>query len=277
MMQSDPIMIVAPMGRSGTSVFKAMLASHPDLYLSHVAEDYFGHGADKLQDYVDGLFVLWDRMEGKKYTGPGPFDRDSLLAEIGRTMLRYVGASDPVKRPVLKSPSFGELHVTLRMFPTANFLILLRDPRSIVESYLKVQDQWGFDFTIDQLASNWAFRARTLLDLIAHEQDAVRENRLVIVRYERLVAQRSDVLDEVTDKLGLNPFPPGSMPDETFPVIGSSFDSRTSDDRVSFAPIAPPPDFAPLERWRHWSPERHARFNRLCGEMMKRWGYQPVV
>ncbi len=277
MTHPDPVMIVAPMGRSGTTVFKTMLASHPDLYLSDVAEDYFGYGADKLLDYIDGLFTLWERMEGHKYTGPGPFDRDSLLAEIGTTLLRYVGVRDPVKRPVLKSPSFGELEVTLRMFPTASFLILVRDPRSIAESYLHVQDQWGFEFTFDQIASNWAFRARTLLELLARQQAAVRENRLIIVRYERLVQDRTSVLTEILEKLRLPPFPTGSMPDETFPVIGSSFASRDSENRVSFDPVVPPSDFAPLERWRHWTPERHTRFNRLCGEMMKRWGYDPVV
>lgn len=273
----NPIMIIAPMGRSGTSFFKAMLATHPDLYLTDVAEDYLGYGAQQLEEYVDGLFTLWERAEGKKYSGSGPFDRESLLAELGSTLLTYIGATDPTRRPVLKSPSFGDLEVSLKMFPTANFLILIRDPRSIAESYLRVQDQWGFDFTFDELAANWAMRARSLMEILKNHQDAVNENRLVIVRYEKLFEAREETLNGALERIGVAPFPSGSTPGNDFPIIGSSFDSRTEDGRVSFNPIEVPKGFDPQNRWAHWSPERHGRFNRLCGEMMKRWGYTPVV
>jgi len=272
-----PVFIVAPMGRSGTNFLKAVLSTHPDLYLADVLEDYLTAGAGKLQDYVDGVFTSWERIDTNNYQGPGKVGPDDMLAAIGTALLTFVGADkDPTRRPLMKTPAIGDLDVGLRVFPKANYLLLIRDPRSIAESFLHVQSDWNLSLTLEQLASNWAEHMRAVSRILADNQTAVREGRIVTIRYEKLVSDPAAVANTALQRIGIRPFPDGTAPATDFPVVGSSFGPRKADGKVDFSPKPKPEDFDPTQRWATWAPDRHHRFNRICGALMKRWGYEPV-
>lgn len=272
-----PVFIVAPMGRSGTNYLKSMLETHPDLYFVDVLEDYLNVGANHLSDYADGVFKMWEAMDGGSYTGPGTVSRDDMLAVIGDALLSLIGGDkDPTRRPLSKSPVAGDWPVGLRLFPDANYLLIIRDPRSIAESFLNVRSAWSLSFTLEHLASSWVQRMRLITQTLADHQDAVRDGRIVTIRYEKLVADPAPVLNGVLERIGLPPFPDGSAPDTNFPVIGSSFGIRTEEGRVDFTPQPKPDDFDPRRRWADWTPDQHKRFNRICGSMMKKWGYEPI-
>lgn len=273
-----PVLIVAPMGRSGTNYLKSMLETHPDLYSVDVREDYLNVGAAHLNDYANAVFKMWDGMEGGNYTGPGLAGRDEMLAAIGKSLLSFIGGTkDTTRRPLSKSPMAGDWDIGLRMFPNANYLLIVRDPRSIAESFLNVRSAWSLNFTLEQLATAWAHRMRAITKTITDNQDAVREGRIVTVRYEKLVADPGSVLNGVLERIGLPPFPDGAAPDQDFPVIGSSFGTRTDEGRVDFTPQPKPEGFDPTQRWSDWSLDQHQRFNRICGALMKRWGYEPFT
>ncbi|WP_161973965.1 sulfotransferase family protein [Hwanghaeella grinnelliae] len=272
-----PVIIVAPMGRSGTNYLKSMLETHSDLYPVDVREDYLNVGAENLNDYVNAVFKMWDGMDGGNYIGPETVGRDDMLQALGKGLLSFIGGDKhPNLRPLTKSPVAGDWDVGLRMFPNANYLLIVRDPRSIAESFLNVRSAWSMNFTLEQLAASWAQRMRAISKTIADNQDAVREGRIVTVRYEKLVADPAGVLNNVLERIGLPPFPEEGAPDEDFPVIGSSFGARTEAGRVDFTPQPKPKDFDPTKRWADWTPAQHHKFNRICGALMKKWGYEPI-
>ncbi len=272
-----PVLIVAPMGRSGTNFLRSVLVTHPDLYPAEVMEDYLTAGAGKLQDYADGVFKSWARIDSNNYTGPGTVGPDDMLAAIGNALLTFVGADkDPNLRPLMKTPAIGDLDVGLRVFPKANYLLLIRDPRSIAESFLQVQSEWNLSITLEQLASNWAGHMRALSRILADNQAAVSEGRIVIIRYEKLVSDPVTVANAALERIGLRPFPDEVARIADFPVVGSSFGARTADGKVDFSPKPKPEEFDPTQRWAAWTPAQHQRFNRICGAFMKRWGYEPV-
>lgn len=272
-----PVLIVAPMGRSGTNYLKSMLETHPDLYPVDVLEDYLNVGAENLNDYVNAVFNKWDGMDGGNYIGPEKVGRDDMLAALGKALLSFIGGDKhPNLRPLSKSPVAGDWDVGLRLFPKANYLLIIRDPRSITESFLNVRSAWSLNFTLEQLAVTWAHRMRAISKTMADNQDAVREGRIVPIRYEKLVADPAGVLNGVLERIGLPHFPNGSAPGLDFPVIGSSFGARTEAGRVDFTPQPKPKDFDPTKRWADWSPAQHQKFNRICGALMKKWGYEPI-
>lgn len=271
-----PIFIVAPTGRSGTNFLKNMLATHPDIYLADVLEDYLTAEAGKLDDYVSGVFRFWKKLDVSNYTGPSPGGPDDMLRTIGDALLGFVGADkEPERHPLLKTPAIGDLDVGLRLFPDARYLIIIRDPRSIAESHLHARDTWGMSVTLEQLAANWARRIRAFTRILAENQDAVRASRLVTIRYEKLVAAPEKELNSVLARFDMRPFPEGTAPDATFPVVGSSFGPRTEKGRIDFRPVPKPEGFDPLRRWEDWTPAQHQRFNLICGPLMKKWGYEP--
>lgn len=272
-----PLFVVAPMGRSGTNYLKNMLATHPDLYLADVLEDYLTAHAGKLDEYVTAVFTHWSRLDVGNYTGPGEVGPDDMLAAIGKALLSFVGGDkDPVRRPLLKTPGIGDLDVGLRLFPGSNYLVIIRDPRSIAESHLHVKSEWKLPVSFEQLAANWARRIRDLTRILAENQDAVRQGRIVTIRYEMLVSEPAATLNAALERVGMRPFPEEDAPDSDFPVIGSSFGRRNAAGRIDFTPQPKPDGFDPLRRWESWTPEQHRRFNRICGALMQKWGYEPV-
>ncbi|MEQ9487457.1 MAG: sulfotransferase [Alphaproteobacteria bacterium] len=272
-----PIIICAPMARSGTTFCKFLLDSHPQVYRADLHEDYLLQNADSLRFYTETLFERWDGIRAKQSLGPEKSSPDALLSAIGSTLLQYIGQRNSPERLLLKTPRLCDLHVALRLFPGCQVLIMIRDPRSVVASYLRAQTDWGMAHSFESIAGRWAKSIRYLSELLAENQQAVRDNQYILVRYERLASDTENELRLLLEKLNL-PMAPECMDLIENPIVrGSSFLPRGEDGRVDFRPQPMPENFNPLERWRDWTPERHAKFNRLCGSMMQKWGYTPVT
>lgn len=272
-----PIIICAPMARSGTTFCKFLLDSHPNVYRANLHEDYLLQNADSLRFYTDTLYERWEGIRAKQALGPEKASPDDLLGALGGTLLQFIGQSDTSDRLLLKTPRLCDLHVALQLFPGCQVLVMIRDPRSIVSSYLRAQTDWGMALSFETIAGQWAKSVRYLADLLAENQQAVKDNRYILVRYERLASDTENEFRSLLQRLNLS-MAPECMELIKNPIVrGSSFLPRAEDGRVDFRPQPMPADFNPLERWRDWTPERHAKFNRLCGSIMRKWGYTPVT
>ena len=274
MVTGPPLIINGLRPRSGTTFLKFLLSHHPDLYLPKVDEDYLSFGARHLADYAAAVVPRWHRRWGPRYYGPYDDTEDALLSHLGGSLLTFIGADDPQRRPILKTPFLTDVDVTLRMFPGCAVIVVLRDPRAIAHSFLGVQKQWGMNQTLENLASLWAEGIRRLEALLASQQDAVRSGRLILLRYEELYRNPSSVLNTTLTKAGLNPLPDVDRLVADMPVYLSSAAPPSADDVIRDQDRRPA-DFDPLRRWHSWSERDHARFVRICGTLMERWGYPP--
>jgi len=271
-----PIIICAPVARSGTTFCKYLISSHPNTYRADLKEDFLLHNAKNLQEYVDGLFKVWEGMDYELTLAPGRRTPDSLLSAMGDVLLTHIGRRESPDRMVLKTPRLCDLEVALRLFPGCQILIMIRDPRSILSSYLRAQKSWGSERSFEQVAKLWAESIRNLSSVLAENQPAVRSKQLILVRYEKLVSNTEAELRGLLEKLGL-PVAQECIDAANNPVVrGSSYLPFINGERVNFQPQPMPDGFDPLVRWKDWTPERLARFNRICGSLMNKWGYQPI-
>ena len=272
MVTGAPLVINALRPRSGTTFLKFLLSHHPDLYLPKVDEDYLSYGASHLADYAASVVPRWHRQGGPRYYGPYQDTEDALLSHLGNALLEFIGADEPARRPILKTPFLTDLETTLRLFPDCTVIVMLRDPRSIAHSFLRIQQQWGLNLTLQDMAIRWAEAARRLEALLAHQQEAVRSGRLALLRYEELYGDPASVLNATLRKIGVAEMADTNRIADGMPVYLSSA-APVSADQVIRDQAQRPDGFDPLKRWRDWSAQDHARFVRICGTLMQRWGY----
>ena len=275
MKMKAPILIRSITGRNGTNFLLSLLCRHSGVCRAQVHEDYLLSKADHLREYAEAVTGRWKKSNS--YTGPYDGSASDLLHRIGDALLDYTGASlGPDKRMVMKTPALCDIDMAQRLFPEGQIVFIIRDPRSVVESLLRIEKQWGLNRTREQLARTWAARSRELADFLTRNQASVREGRIFIVRYEALVSNPRPEIARIFETLNLEI--DDAFLDELVdhPVIGSSYESMDEKGRVSFQPIPKPEGFDPLCRYAHWTPYEHKIFNRICGTQMRNWGYEPI-
>jgi hypothetical protein len=175
-----------------------------------------------------------------------------------------LAAPDEQRRVVSKTPSMDNLDLVDRLFPDARLILLIRDGRAVVESGMK-----SFNWTFEAATRRWADAARNLARFDeAHRGTGLRYR---ILRYEDLYSQPEVELPRLHDFLGLAPTAAKLADLADIPVRGSSVKGEAA--RVHWAAVAKPAGFNPLERFSHWSPAQHARFNWLAGDAMALFGY----
>ncbi len=276
---SRPVIITAPTGRCGTNHIRQILSEHPDLYASITSEDFLFHHADRLADYTDELFAHWERQNMVKGMPSSHNSSDKLLAEMAESLLRVIGRREDRTdgRFVIKTSNFGQLDIGLRMFPCSQMIVMIRDPRSSAASYLRAQANWGSNIGLEEYATRWAKSMRYLNGFLTRNQEHVRSGKIIIQRFEPLVEDPVGSYTKLLEKLDLEPDAELLARVASAPVVGSSYLPRNSKGRVSFKRVEKPEGFDPRNRWSDWSPERHAKFYSICGTLMKRWGYEPVI
>lgn len=212
-MPSFPFIIGS--GRSGTTLLRAMLDSHPEMAIPF--ESYFTAELATLRD---------------KYEKPGGFDVDALLADLfeyerfhrwgigEETVRERLAAEAPADyaaamRAVYacyaemngkvrygdKTPRYVEyVEVLAEVFPESLFVHIIRDGRNVACSYLDAE--WG-PGSVEEAAQMWAYRVG------AGRAGGSRlgPGRYMEVRYEDLVERTDAELRRVCDfiDLGFHP------------------------------------------------------------------------
>lgn len=211
----SPIFVVGS-DRSGTTLLQLMLNAHPDFAVA--GELHFFDQILELRplvpdlsstDRIDELFRLLPLVAGLQYLT----DFEPVLAEaqdklraadrpsyelLYRYLLEGFGRQQGARR-------FGEkttaniryLETIVRLFPNCRIIHIVRDPRAVVASRLKVP--WASD---DVVANAVKWRLEVSCGRSFADRHDLAHGRFLEVRYEEVVTDPAQILRRVCDFLG---------------------------------------------------------------------------
>ncbi len=174
-----------------------------------------------------------------------------------RRFFRAVMVGKAGQRLVLKSPPhLGRLETLARLYPDLKVLHIVRDPRAVVPSMVKMIGLLG---PMGQMSRRWPanasrrgfLRFRRLFEHYEQTRHLVPAGNLVEIRYEDLVADPITVLRQVYADLDLGDFGPLE---------------------AALTPLAEGGHFRPAQQ-PQLTPEQAAVIEAYCGPMMRRYGY----
>ncbi|MGB0952340.1 MAG: sulfotransferase family protein [Planctomycetota bacterium] len=232
--------------RSGTTLLRLMMDHHPQiccLFESNFFVDYLtddGGDPDPAWSQQQVALDRAARRAGFEIEDGVPY-REGVRAFF-EEQLRLSG------KPIAGSTIHRRLPDILKVWPDARFVNLIRDPRDVAPSVIKMGwagDTWhGTRFWVD--AQEDMERLRKL----------VPEGRFVQLRFEDLVSHPVDSLTKICDMLGL-PYDEAilSYPNDT---------------------TYPAPDASAAARWKKkLSPREIQLVEARAGAWLKRLGYEP--
>ncbi len=190
------VVFIGGVGRSGTTLLRAMLDAHPRLHCGPEA---------KLVPLVAGLRERWGRALGRDLEGAGisPELLDAGLRAMLETVL--AGRTPAGLRPAEKTPH-NVLHIATlaRLFPRARFVHVVRDGRAVVASLL--EQDWADPESGRRLAvcqeAEAAARYWVEALLRGRREASAAVGRVLEVRYEELVTAPEAQLQRVLAFLG---------------------------------------------------------------------------
>jgi Sulfotransferase family len=263
-----PILILGVSRRSGTNFLSAVLSCHRDCAPPQpVWENFLLEHADLLGAYAKRTAAYWLASWG---------DIEPLRAALARSVahgaLEFLQSLAGDKRVVAKTPSVQNLHLAPELFTGAQLLLLVRDGRSVTESYVR-----GFGWSHERAMRTWARGADTILAFTGQppSETAGVEHRLV--RYEDLVEDFDGEVTTLLEFLRLDRDRFDYSAASGLPVLGSSFASEEHDGSLDWRVVEKTGDFDPVRRFAHWDRRLHERFEWLAGDQLERLGYQRVV
>ncbi|MDV2079726.1 sulfotransferase family protein [Marinobacter xestospongiae] len=237
----SPVFLIGTQ-RSGTTLLCRMLTAHPLVFIKNElpVRSVFTPGAtrDQIRDGIDG-FVK--QQYGKSI--------DELLASEGK---RIWGLKDPELTAYLEP---------LKQFlPEARFIIITRDPRAVVNSY--IENKWGLGTNAYTGALRWRDEVASQLAFEAELGD-----RVLRLRYEDLVMDQQNCLHRVCDFLGID------FDDAMLNYAEQkAFVIPSRENRHTFR--APDPEMT--RKWRKKLSAHQIRvIDSLTAEIMAQTGYQP--
>lgn len=256
------IFIFSLLGRSGTNYLARLLALHPDCALPQqpFVENWFLEEADRLVQYCDHLTKTYRK---KKFRDVEKSDR--IVADMGRTLLNllYEDSESHGRRIVTKTPSVFGLNNFQRLFPEQLPLVIVRDARSIAESF---HHAWGHDRNL--VANWWKEQAQAYFNYLQSTASAAYR-----IRYERLVTNVTGELTALFRYLNLDPATYDFAAAEQLLIQGSSFHKAESGE-LDWTPQQQDAEFAPTTRFAGWTEQQHRAFNEIAGFYLTQLGYE---
>lgn len=274
MSTTDPI-IVLGVSRSGTTLLRSMLDRHPDVAIP--TESYFiPQLHDRHGDRPDRARIIADvgRLQRVREWGVAP---DDLAARLGSSptfaeVIDAIYATWAERRGATrygdKTPLYMQ-HLDLldRVFPTASYVHIVRDPRAAGLSFVgmrrKARFNWSRPRRVEDFACQWRMEVGDARALGRR----VGEGRYLELRYEDLVADAERHLRRIASFLGLEYDP--VMLDHTRAVTAGTRD----DHQLLAAPPTPN-----VRDWRSQMTARQvARVEAICGDLLESAGYERVA
>jgi Sulfotransferase family len=269
--------------RSGTTLLRTMLNSHPGLAIPHETRILIG-GYRRRAQWGD-LADRENRRQLARWVVERKESRYRRLTEDADALLDRMVAAPPTLGSVLsagfrlyaehhgkerwgdKRPSLIlNLDAVFAMFPDAQYVNVVRDPRAVVASIRKVGRRHGWGaHGIPGGTETWERSARAA--------DAWRRrlpaDQFLEIQYEHLVTDTARVLEGIVDFLDLDP---GGLDPMLRHHETADIRSRTLHANVS-RPVT-------TERLRSWEralrPREVAFVESVVGDRMLRYGYEPV-
>jgi hypothetical protein len=186
---SEPIFVMG-MQRSGTTLMRSLLSSHPAIALSPTESHYLERQARvPLQPAADQFDHFWRTLTASRFFTSLDLDADTTKAQIleagithrnvFRILLERYAETQGKRRWGDKTPGQELDHQTLlEWFPDAQLVYMVRDPRAVIASILTKWEQRARP-RVDVYAERWQESAR-LASVLAHHPN------VRVVYYERL-------------------------------------------------------------------------------------------
>jgi Sulfotransferase family len=278
-----PVFVVGP-PRSGTTLTARLLGELPRLFMpgeTHFLEDIYrreargGELPPRLAGIIARLRTLYgrfnepaDQQRIDTLWEAAAFERELTrcrsLAEVLQTFMSLQAASAGKPRWGNQVPrDVFELDTILRLFPGARIIACIRDPRDFLVSY---RDKWTISTEGARLrrlyhplltSYLWKASARAILAGQRRCGGAIH-----VTRYEDLVREPATRLRELCAFIGED-FDPR--------LLATRFSNSSTGARL--AGIAT----SSAGRWREDLPVEDAYFaQRICGPVMRQFGYLPV-
>lgn len=260
--------------RSGTTLLRFMLSSHPRLhvpeetgFIPFLVEDVNARlsleQVQALLQRIGKLNYLWynlvDDVPGFYRLLPEP-KLSYLLDALYRLQTAEHGAS----RWGDKTPNYVN-HIPLlsEIFPTAQFLHLIRDGRDATLSAMAKWPERRWYMDSYYLLANWVRNVRTG----RRDGQALGPDHYLEVHYERLVNQPEQALQEILIFLEQDPHP--AMLDHT--KLARELGPGPQD----HVEVQKPVSTTSVQRWRtEMAPFDKKLANRLAGDLLKQLGYE---
>lgn len=273
----EPFPFIVGNPRSGTTLLRALLDSHPRLAVP--PESYFVVTLAHLRELYerdDGLAVesltadLLQHRRFKRWDLPERALREALdrsaptsYADAIRTVYALYAERHGKSRYADKTPKYVEdLHLLTELFPEALFVHIVRDGRDVALSYLEVD--WGPNSMIEA-ARRWRHR----VELGREAGAALGPERYMEVRYEDLVADPERELREVCRFISVE-FEPAMFEytDRAEDFIAPHFHPEAHQGMTR-------PPTAGMRDWRtQMEPGEVAKFELVAGPLLEELGYE---
>ena len=199
--------------RSGTTLLRTMLNAHPDLAIPREtrflpviweARPRFGDLAEAANRRKLGRAIFRKGWTGARRLGVDPAVGIERLVAAPPTLGSLLGTCFQLYAETTGKSRWGDkrpmyaryLDAIFAMFPDAQFINVVRDPRAAVASMRKLE--W-FDGDIAPAVELWERSLRA----VEPWRRRLRADQYVDIRYEDLVSDPAAALDRVTGFLGL--------------------------------------------------------------------------
>ncbi len=269
---SPPFFIVGH-PRSGTTLLRFMLSSHPRLYIPeetgfipYLLPRRLQHRpltleqTRRLLERIARLNYLWDGLVDDLPAFHASLARPTLPAVLDALYRRMV-APHGAQRWGDKTPLYVQ-HIPLLadLFPGAQFIHIIRDGR---DAALSARRKWGYAYQdLTYLLRHWVRNVRTG----RREGRALGEARYLEIRYETLVRQPQTTLEAVCRFLGEEFHPRMLHHTDLARQVGPGPDNHTE--------ILRPVSTASIGRWqREMSPFQKKIAARIAGSLLTELGY----
>lgn len=277
---SPPLFIVG-MPRSGTTLLATILGSHPRIDISPETHFINGFVRDLQRDGVDpdDTEAVWERWTRFHRFAMIDVDPERLrerwlvraatqdpLKSLLASIIELHAANRGKVRGGEKTPDhFQHIDTLLSWFPGAQVIFIIRDPRAISASLLRVP--WGGKY-VDQHAEKW-MKSMAVVD--RYQSDP----RFSVLRYEDLVQTPEATIRQLCERIGEDPVPQMLATKKETSVAGSVIADWASD---HFAQSARPPQTGSLEKWvDQLSRAQVSMIESITAATMKQWGYEPRI
>ena len=212
---SERPVLVGGCARSGTTLLRSMLNSHPDLAVPH--ETKFVVTAWRNRDRFGDLTRVENRRAVARWILELPNTRFTRLGIEPDELTEAFAAAPPTLGSLMaacfsryaehhgkprwgdKRPSYSRnLDALFRLFPQFQFVHVVRDPRACAASMRRAWDGWG---RVASAAEVWERTDKA----VRAARRGLPAGQFLEIYYEHLVAEPEQTLEQICGFLGLDP------------------------------------------------------------------------
>jgi len=271
--ESSLVYLVSPTQRSGTNFLSYMLKSHPEIYLPEKPdfpnEHFILSYAHHLKNYVNDTIKIW----GKWFTEHNDKDfilnteANNLMSSLGFGLMNYFNSlNNNSKYILLRTPDALNINLYFNLFPDAKIIILLRDGRDTVESYIS---SWGGAKIFRYMTKRWSQRMQQINDFIENNNHS---KQILIIKYEDIVQNKDLLLNKTFNFLDLDQSKYDWNQLNEIPILGSS-SFKDKENNVHWNPIIKE-DYKPINKWIKWSKTKKSYFKKHAGKWLIKYDYE---